>query len=163
VTRIDLYIDFDGVLNFLRPANFNDSSVKSAVEQGYRLQWLPENIEWLNGLPDNVNMVWLTTWNADNLAVDKLTPLLGITRPVSSLGSPLQSQSLPWWKQSALVYERTSKGESNPYIWIDDDLQYEEPWRWPSCKDRLLVSPSTSYGVTAVHREQVDSFIASHS
>ena len=162
--QVDLYLDFDGVININGTrSSYLDASYGKAA--GWKIEWRKGVIDYINSLPENVNLVWLTTWEMNNLAETELVPLLGITRPTVTISRALAGSSPyhEWWKARALNAWRELEGrEDRKFIWIDDDLEssfHDIPEALLSEGLGLLMCPDWRSGITEEFMKEIDKFL----
>lgn len=166
MTNIDLYLDFDGVINIIGTRmSYLDARYDKAA--GWNIEWRQGVIDYINSLPESVRLVWLTTWEKNNLAEEVLVPMLGITRPTITIPRSMSKQEyasfVPWWKASALQNWREQNGVDCPFIWIDDDLRFalrtgEVPDSLRG-RENLLISPDPKFGITEDTIEVISEYL----
>lgn len=176
MTRTKLYLDVDGVLNadFAR-ANWSDT--KKFKANVYPMTVSMELVEQLTNLVAkyDLELVWLTTWNADNDVLTYVVPQLeGFLTGGRILSTPGVLEPIGWssqvgwsngenWKVEALLLDQ--KENPSDFVWIDD-------WEVPihregvqmllgETRNMFLLGPNAEYGVTPTQVADLDNFLFS--
>jgi hypothetical protein len=155
---VRLLLDVDGVLNAVCPVRpFVWDNYQQDVVMGFTITYSPTVAEFLRGLPEHVEVQWLTTWT--DRANRYISPLLDLPQYIVA-GQILQPQAT-WWKLA--VARDFWEADQTPFIWLDDDIAFDsEAVEWLSTlsnEDYLAISPWTEEGLTAEHLDLVTAFI----
>lgn len=181
MTRPVLYMDFDGVVNFVGSrtrhrkeaglgylrrngvwANKTPEDTWKAThgygQRYFNLNWSAELVRKLDAL--DADWLWLTSWKADG--PEFLDPLLGI-------------ESAGWmdWDYSAatgfnhemkfpaLVADQAAN--PRPFVWVDDEATVAfDASALPVEVPHLVLTPDDAVGVTATDLEAMSEFVAKH-
>lgn len=166
----NIYLDIDGVINAMshNPPSMNTQwfgTWKQEKVMGYTILWSVELVERLNALaarPD-VQIKWLTTWRKD--AAQTFSEPVGLDgHDWFYFDTPDEDLYVAhdWWKFRH-VRDEFEKGVADKYVWIDDDLMWEQHSRnWLEDKDPdiiLPISPNSNHGITRKHMDQIEAFL----
>lgn len=162
-----VYLDVDGVLNAV---NKRTPSMKitgwdnweTKPVNGWPILFSPDMVAALNELADqpDVTFKWLTTWEEE--AAKVLSPAIGINGQDWEVlhGDQHAWHGRDWWKLQAIRADVES-GAGN-FVWIDDDISAEPhaiDWA-QSREDGLILSPSSTQGLTREDLNFAKSFIS---
>jgi hypothetical protein len=156
-------LDVDGVVNAVPWGDkkvhdgFNDFC--QTICAGFRITYSPKMGERLAAL--DADIVWLTTWEQDDMANAWIAPLFGWD-PLPILHASDEWYRPGWWKSSIL--EKFIRNDPRPFVWLDDDLSSEErrggiDWVKDVNVPYLLISPQTANGLQPEHLDRVEEFI----
>jgi hypothetical protein len=167
-----VYLDFDGVLNpfpfdpnpFTTESPWTDftaHTVSLPADSGYVRQFVVNVSQTAADAlweASNGAVTWHTTWNEGNFANRFLSPLFGWS---SLFRAPFLDKHVrhSWWKLEALLSLERDGVLPDRFVWIDDDLKFEQDaLDW--CKDRgcLPLSPDSHVGLTEDHLDQIKGF-----
>lgn len=180
---VRLYQDIDGCLNaFLgnrrwnEPDEVGDCGLMSGTAYAFYLhdgtrdldgkaakfsmRWNSRLIDALNTL--DVEFVWTTTWRQDAVGVGTLMGLAHENvRVLHPLDGKTEFPSIRW-KYEAVVAEQ--QANPSPFIWVDDEL-FDLPRTARETIHQLgglIISPSSTYGMTPDDVEKMRKYIAQH-
>lgn len=158
-----IYLDVDGVLNAVSGRQPSKRIVgwdeyREVHVKGFRIHYAPALIQAINALAarDDVTIKWLTTWKHD--AAKQLSAAIGIDgQGWDVLDGDLHAWGGDaWWKLTAIRDDH----DGGKTIWIDDDIIAELPaMEWAANHNILLVSPSTTHGLTKDDLDAITAFI----
>lgn len=159
-TRI--YLDVDGVLNAVTrqtPEGTGWEMWEKVGVNGYTITYSPELIAGLNEIAemDDVEIVWLTTWQAN--AKTMISPAIGLNGEdwgvalnpdMDAHGFAIHHPFGGWWKMNTLK-NHVYTNPVDKIIWIDDDIAHEPTapaWFEAFTQKTLAIAPFTVQGLT---------------
>lgn len=150
MTKPLLFVDIDGVLNPYSgpcPEGYEEHALFPEDDEPVRL--CPEHGAWLHELAAAFDLMWGSSWTAEDRAllgtVLDLPPFLGaVTLPTGQFDP---AQKVP-------AVELAAAGR--PLAWIDD-LLAPEAWSWAASRPAptLLIPIDPGYGLTWQHVRQL--------
>lgn len=148
MSKITIYLDFDGVIN-VHGDNATDTAVIDIVNSMGKnvkrnIAWNQDNVDYLNELNETglYRFVWHTTWNHEH-NIDKAVEVIGFkgeyekTTPVFDSDA---NNKREWtkWKADAIINDQ-AKNPSR-FIWIDD----KAPLFWDEYVIGRIKNPGTA-------------------
>lgn len=181
---LNIFLDFDGVINTFKPQKDPDHAefylvdkkkrVKiedGGLSQGYKVAWSSELVDDMKKTMfsnPNVTVHWLTSWYS--WVFHTLHPIFGFPRG--------NTQRLNWNHQGGgygkfiALHEYITTHPDEPFVWIDDELNdflvYDEGDNGMDLQRdftgaHLLVPSDTDYGVTKAQWSDVKDFLENYS
>lgn len=158
-TRI--YLDVDGVLNAVDkkfPTGSWENWDRVGVN-GYSIAYSPDMVSALNDIAemDDVEIVWLTTWQAN--AKTMIAPAIGLkgeewdvalNLDMDAHGFAIHQPFGGWWKMNTLK-NHVYNNPVDKIIWIDDDIAHEQTapaWFGNFKQKTIAIAPFTMEGLT---------------
>jgi hypothetical protein len=154
-----LYLDIDGVLNPLSPADPKQFA-RHTIE-GLTVNLSSEHGVWLRELADRYKLVWATTWEHD--ANKHVGPLLGLPElPVVEFSTYRRQPGDPRFRIIQLLEMRKwapilRHADGRPFAWIDDVIPLRIKRQALPYRGIKLVHVNPYEGVT---RDHVDKLLA---
>jgi hypothetical protein len=155
-----LLLDFDGVLNALRPDD--------PIETNDWQDWTTNTVDGFSITTSRTMAAatakiaethWLTTWNENDSANILLSPLLSIG-PFPVAAAPPANYD-PLWKPRAVAGQLST---GRPVVWFDDEA--EDLWaHWGKEKPNnlFLLAPNESRGLTRLELEAAADWLKKRS
>lgn len=152
-----LYLDIDGVLNPLSPAD-PERFTRHTVE-GLTVNISPDHAAWLRELAGGYEMVWATTW--EHHANEHVGPLLGLPElPVVEFSTYRRRPDDPRFRVIQLLEMRKwapilRHADGRPFAWIDDVIPLRIKRQALTCRGIKLVQVDPHEGITHRHVEKL--------
>lgn len=167
MTEVEVYIDFDGVINALwvqrKEWGWDPDSLRTSRIKGFLITWSAELVERLNALSrrEHVHFHWLTTWlhEAPKMICPALEldgadwPVIGAAHyEIGARGGK------SWWKHHAI---QEIASPARRVVWIDDDLYIADAREWAkTLGDRImLVQPDNRNGITKDTMAEIEEWV----
>jgi hypothetical protein len=170
--RHRLYLDFDGVLNADDPQHSEVRKFTMLTEGSINFQaespivFSPNVVEYLDKLRDQYDMelVWLTTWNENNLVLGFAEHLKGLDHgrviPANLHTAQVGKREWTQWKAEAILADQAA--DPTPFVWVDDNAH--EHWgdevNAGTTVPSLHITPNSTWGLTRENLEEMEAFLS---
>jgi hypothetical protein len=157
-----VYLDVDGVLNAVCHTPDLDvwpdyTSIRSV---GGRMCYSPSVTRIIADWHESeiAEVLWLTTWEdmAQDMAPEVGLPHFGVAGTRRDF-----DDFMGWWKLG-VVQRDVATDPGRPFVWIDDDLYYDEDavrWLNDLATPFLAITPRVSYGLRRDELEGIDAWL----
>lgn len=155
-----VYLDVDGVLNAvcLKPDLDVWPDYLNTRACGGRFCYSPSVVRMIADWHEAevAEVVWLTTWEHE---AQTLAQEIGL--PHFEVAGPRREADFGWWKL-AVVQRDVAADPGRPFVWIDDDLYYDDEaieWLNDLATPFLAITPAVSYGLRRDELEGIDAWL----